>query len=250
MTQYINRSDGQHGGYFFVRNKKHTPDAIDTITYSFDTTALRPSLRGAKPPAKTPQFSIFNFQFSTQFLFLTTVLLLFGVMGKGMAQEIRLDGNDVRNRETVSVRLYDNNEGNYLLELPLTFHITQNNILFMIIGDDNGINGNNAVWMFDKTVTLSDFQKKNKHIGAAKTFKKQIARLESFFDQSENVEKYTWFDNGYEQVHASPKPVFFKVGDPAKPVVLKLKFYTSFANNNRPTELSSEAGTVKITINL
>ena len=179
-----------------------------------------------------------------------TTFLLFGLLFGGMAQEIRLDGNDARNRETVSVRLYDNNEGNYLLELPLTFHITPNNILFMIVGDDNGITGNNALWMFDQTVALNDFQKRNKHIGAAKTFKKQIKRLESFFDQSENVEKFTWFDNGYEQVQASPKPVFFKVGDTSKPVVLKLKFYTSFANNNRPTELSSEAGTVKIQLTI
>ena len=204
----------------------------------------------AKQSDKNTQFSIFNFQFSTQTLFLIITLLLFGLTGKVMAQEIRLDGNDSRNRETVSVRLYDNNEGNYLLELPLTFHITPNNILFMIVGDNNGINGNNMIWMFDQTISLSDFQKKNKHIGAAKTFKKQIARLESFFDQSENVEKYTWFDNGFEQVQASPKPVFFKVGDTSKPVVLKLKFYTSLVKNNSPTELSSEAGIVKITINL
>ena len=181
---------------------------------------------------------------------LIAVFLLFGFFVGCMAQEIRLDGKDARNRETVSVRLYDNNEGNYLLELPLTFHITPNNILFMFVGDDNGINGNNMIWMFDQSVSLSDFQKKNKHIGASKTFKKQIARLESFFDQSENVEKYTWFDNGFEQVHASPKPVFFKVGDTSKPVVLKLRFYTSFVKNNNPAELSSEAGTVKITINL
>jgi len=167
-----------------------------------------------------------------------------------MAQEIRLNGNDNRNRETVSVRLYDNNEGNFLFEFPLTFHITQNNILFMFVGDDNGINGNNALWMFDKTVSLNDFLKKNKHIAAAKTFQKQLNRLESFFDQSENVEKFTWFDHGFEQVLASPKPVFFKVGDPSKPVVLKLKFYTSLEKNNNSTELSSEAGLVKITINL
>ena len=188
------------------------------------------------------QFSIFNFQL--------ILLMLVGLQFRAAAQEIRLDGKDNRNRETVSVRLYDNNEGNYLFEIPLTFHITPNNILFMFVGDDYGITGNNVLWMFDRSVTLNDFLKKNKHIGAAKTFKKQIKSLESFFDQSENVEKYTLFDNGFEQVLASPKPVFFKVGDTSKPVVLKLKFYTSFEKNNGPTELSSEAGLVKITINL
>jgi hypothetical protein len=120
----------------------------------------------------------------------------------------------------------------------------------MFVGDDNGINGNNAIWMFDKTVPLNDFLRKYRHIVAAKAFKKQLNRLESFFDQSENVEKFTWFDDGFETVQASPKPVFFKVEDTSKPVVLKLKFYTSLEKNNRTTELTSEAGTVKITINL
>jgi hypothetical protein len=166
------------------------------------------------------------------------------------AQEVQLNAKNNNNRETVSVRLYDNNEGNFLLELPLTFHITQNNILFMFVGDNNGVTGNHAVWMFDKTVSLNDFLKRNKQIGTAKSLKKQIARLESFFDQSENVDKFTWFDNGFEQVQSSPKPVFFKVGDTSKPVVLKLKFYTSFEKNDRSQELTSEAGMVKVTINL
>ena len=176
------------------------------------------------------------------------ILALLGCWVLATAQEIRLDSKDNRNRETVSVRLYDNNEGNFLLELPLTFHITQNNILFMFVGDNNGITGNHAVWMFDRTVPLTDFLKINKHIGTAKSFKKQLNRLESFCYQSENVEIYTPFDNGYEQVQSSPKPVFFKVGDASKPVVLKLKFYTSFEKSNRSHELTSEAGIVKITI--
>ena len=180
-------------------------------------------------------------------ILLITMLQLICLCG-ATAQEIRLDGKDNQNRETVSVRLYDNNEGNFLFELPLTFHITPNNILFMIVGDDNGVTGNHAVWMFDKTVPLSDFLKRNKQIGVSKSLKKQIARLESFFEQSENVEKYTWFDNGFEQALSSPKPVFFKVGDTSKPVVLKLKFYTSFEKIDRSQELISEAGIVKITV--
>jgi hypothetical protein len=166
------------------------------------------------------------------------------------AQEIRLNGKDGRNRETVSVRLYDNNEGNFILELPLTFHVTQNNILFMFVGDDNGVTGNNAIWMFDKTVSLSDFLKRNKQVGVGKTFRKQMTRLESFFEQSENVEKFTWFDNGFEQVQSSPKPVFFKVNDPAKPVELKLRFYASFEKNDRSQELTSEAGVVRIKLTI
>lgn len=179
-----------------------------------------------------------------------TILLICFFTYNATAQEIWLDGKDNRNRETVSVRLYDNNEGNFILELPLTFHITPNYILFMIVGDDNGITGNHAVWMFDKSVSLSDFLKVNKQIGTAKSLKKQINRLESFFDLSDNVEKFTWFDNGFEQVQSSPKPVFFRVRDISKPVVLKLKFYTSIEKPDRSQELTSEAGVVKITLRI
>ena len=172
------------------------------------------------------------------------------VISNAEAQEVRLNGKDGRNRETITVKLYDNNEGNFLLELPLTFHITQNDILFMIVGDDNGVNGNGTVWMFDKDVSLNDLLKTNRQIGTAKAFKKQINRLEPFFGQSDNVTLFKAFDNGYEQVQSSPKPVFFKVGDVSKPVVLKLKFYTSSGKNDRSPELAAEAGTVKIILNL
>jgi hypothetical protein len=180
----------------------------------------------------------------------TFVLLLFCWFFEGVAQEVQLTAKDTRNRETISVRLYDNNEGHFLFETPITFHITQNNILFMIVGDDNGITGNHSLLMYDKPLLLNDFQKMNKHIGVTKSFKKQINRLESFFDQSDNVEKFTWFDNGYEQVLSSPKPAFFKVRDASKPIVLKLKFYTLLRKNNDSTELIAETGIVKITINL
>ena len=167
-----------------------------------------------------------------------------------IAQDVNLNEEDRNNRETISVKLYDNNEGNFLLDLPITFHMSQNNILFMFVGNNNGISGNNAIWMFDKTVALNEFLKSNKNITADKTFKKQLSRMESFFSQSENVEKYKYFDNGYELVQSSPKPVFFKVGDTTKPVVLKLRFYMSSEKSDRSKVLSSEAGIVKVTINI
>ena len=182
--------------------------------------------------------------------FFITVILFFCVMSRGIAQEVQLNGKDRNNRESVSVKLYDNNEGHFLLDLPLTFHITSNNILFMFVGDENGISGSKALWMFDRDISLADFLKRNKNITTSKTFKKQLSRLESFYNQSDNVDKHKNFDNGFDFVQGITKPVFFKVNDPTKPIVLKLKFYTSAENNNRSQVLSSEAGTVKVTINI
>jgi len=222
---------------------------MDTMNKSGD--AKKPSLiRRALPFLPSYDLTVLRSYGLTILRSSLLLLMLSCLLSRATAQEIKLDSKDNRNRESVSVRLYDNNEGNYLLELPLTFHITQNNILFMFVGDENGITGNHTVWMFDQPVLLSDFLKINKQIGTAKSFKKQMNRLESFCAQSENVDIFTPFDNGYAQVQSSPKPVFFKVGDTSKPVVLKLRFYTSFGKADRSQELTAEAGIVKITINL
>ena len=178
------------------------------------------------------------------------MLLLSCFSYHGIAEEINLNFKDNGNKQSITVKLYDNNEGNYLLDLPLTFHLNRKNILFMIVGDETGTGSDNSVWMFDKPIQLNDFLKQNKNVVAAKTFKKQSIRLESFYEGSENVEKYTFFDRGFEWVQLSPKPVFFQVKDPSKPVKLKLKFYVSSEQNDRTQALTSEAGIIKITINI
>jgi len=178
------------------------------------------------------------------------VLLSSCFLSHGIAQEINLNPKDNGNKQSTIVKLYDNNEGSYLLDLPLTFHLNRKNILFMIVGDENGTGSDNSVWMFDKPIQLNDFLKQNKNVGVTKTFKKQSIRLESFYEGSENVEKYTSFDRGFEWIQSSPKPVFFQVKDPSKPVKLKLKFYISSEKNDRTQALTSEAGISKITINI
>jgi len=183
-------------------------------------------------------------------VFVLNGLLLNGFLCTVVAQDISLDANDSRNRQTVNVKLYDNNDGGFLFSLPLTFHLNKENILFMIVGDDNELGVNNAVLMFDKTVGLQEFLKQNKNVAASKTFKKQNARLIRFYDQSENVEKHAFFDHGFESVTAAPRPVFFRIKDPAKPALLKLTFYvTSFKGDGVHT-LTSESGQIKITVNL
>ena len=101
------------------------------------------------------------------------VLLVSGWFCRISAQEITLNADDKQNKEVITVKLYDNSEGGFLLNLPLTFHLNKDNILFMIVGDENELGRNAAVWMFDKTLDLNSFLKLNKNTGATKTFKKQ-----------------------------------------------------------------------------
>ena len=167
-----------------------------------------------------------------------------------VAQDINLDANDSRNRQTVTVKLYDNNEGSFLFSLPLTFHLNKENILFMIVGDDRELGVNNAVLMLDETTGLNEFLKQNKNVVASKLFKKQNVRLVRFYDKSENVEKHAFFEHGFESVMASPKPVFFRIIDPSKPALLKLKFYVTSSKGDGLHTLTSESGQIKIIVHI
>ena len=181
----------------------------------------------------------------------TLTLLLLGCwLFRGMAQEVNLNLNDSRNKQTVSVKLYDTNEGDFLLDLPLTFHLNADNILFMIVGSEYDLGRNNSVWMFDKTVDLNTFLKQNPNTGVSKSFKKNNKRFIQFYEQSENVEKYVLFERGYERVQSSPKPVFFQITDPSKPALLKLRFYVASGKSNGLYMFSSEAGLIKIAVNI
>ena len=178
------------------------------------------------------------------------VLALFGWLCQGMAQEVTLNPDDRQNKQTVVVKLYDNDAGGYLLDLPLTFHYNRDNILFMIVGNDTDLGMNNSVWMFDKATDLNNFLKQNRNVTVTKPFKKQIIRLARFFEQSENIEKYALFDQGFESVQSAPKPVFFRMTDPNKPAQLRLKFYVAIDKNDGTRMFTSEAGAIKITVNL
>ena len=180
---------------------------------------------------------------------LITAWLLWSVIFNGMAQEVNLNQNDVRNKQTVTVKLYDTNEGDFLLDLPLTFHLNADNILFMIVGNESDLGRNNSVWLFDKTIDVNNFLKQNKNVGVSKTFKKHSKTFRRFYEQSDNVEKYVLFDRGFERVQAAPKPVFFKLKDPTKPATLKLTFYVVSEKNDGMQVFSSEAGVIKIVVN-
>ena len=177
------------------------------------------------------------------------MLLFSSVTIRGMAQEVNLNPDDERNKQTVTVKLHDTNEGDYLLDLPLTFHVNADNILFMVVGSDDELGGSRSVWLFDRTIDLNAFLKQNRNVGVTKTFKKNNKELVRFYEQSENVEKYILFERGFERVQASPKPVFFKIKDPDKPMQLKLRFYVA-SERNGMNLFSAEAGLVRIAVNI
>lgn len=182
------------------------------------------------------------------------LILSIGASSVAIAQEeVRLDGNNPDNKQTVNVKLYDANNGNFLLDLPLTFHIMkgkERNILFMIVGKELNKRNPQTVWMFRQSMYLDDLFKRNKNLTAHKEFKKKYTAVESFFEHSNNLILID-FPEDYEMIRAVPKPLFFQVRDIGKPIELKLKFYISTPDKDQTMQvLTAKTGVVKTTINI
>lgn len=165
---------------------------------------------------------------------------------------VNLNASESKNKQSADVKLFDNYAGNFLLDLKLTFHITKDNLLFMIVGDERGINDFKTVWMFDENINIKELIKKNKNLIPSKEFKKTHSQVEPILKSTGNVGIYMGFQNNYEFVRSAPKPVFFKIKDLTVPVELKLKFYVSETSDKDVYSqiLTAEAGTAKITINI
>lgn len=187
---------------------------------------------------------------------LTFFILLFSLSNISTikAQEnIHLNSNDLKNKQTIQAKLYDNNNGNFLMDLPLTFHIMKTvgrNILFVIIGKETKQNPQ-AVWMFKKPYQLEQLLKENRNLKVDKDFKNKNKHIESFYETTNNLHLID-FQDDFQKVTCIPKPVFFEVKDINKPLDLKLKFYISLPDNKDETMqiLTSKAGIVKVTIDI
>jgi hypothetical protein len=179
------------------------------------------------------------------------ILLLVSV--ESIAQTtVDLNASENRQKQTVDVALYDSFNGNYLLDLKLTFYITQENILFMIVGDERGINDNKTVWMFDMNISLRELQQRNRNLTPSREFGRAYSRVESIIESSKNVEIHQRFQDGYESVQSAPKPVFFNIHNTGIPIELRLRFYVSETSNRdiHSRVLAAKAGTANITINI
>jgi hypothetical protein len=176
-----------------------------------------------------------------------------GLLFESAAQTVvNLDASENRQRQTIDVALYDDFNGNYLLDLTLTFYVTQENMLFMIVGGERGINDNKTVWMFDRNINLRELQQRNRNLTFSREFSRAHSRVEPVIESSRNVEIYRRFQTGYEIVQSVPKPVFFNILNTGVPIELRLRFYVSETSNRdiHSQVLTEKAGTTNITINI
>ena len=180
------------------------------------------------------------------------IILSIGISSITIAQEdVRLNMNDPKNRQTIYVKLYDAGNGNFLLELPLTFHVMkgeERNILFMITEKKLTKQNPQSVWMFRQSMQLDYLLKLNRNMIVDKQFQNKNTTVESFFEHSGNLTLID-FTEDYEEIREVPKPIFFQIRDVSKPIELRLKFYVSVPDKDETMQiLTAKAGVVKTTI--
>jgi len=139
---------------------------------------------------------------------------------------------------STEVRLCDQDktDDNFLLNLPLTFSITDNNILIVMVGNDIALDYEQSVWMFSEKMSLADLMKKNCHVSATGIFKNKNTICDMVLLSSGTMTLYRTFDDGYEVIKKNAKPIFFKIPNPIsnKPLTFSLQFYVAKPNPKFP----------------
>lgn len=183
-----------------------------------------------------------------------TNLILFTLIIFCASQSIAQDKIELslknERQKRVELSLRDSDGGTEILKLPVTFHITDKNILIMIIGNDKFLKDNSTIWLFSSTTELKDLIKKNRNVSTIRKFKKSNTELNTFFKNNDNVMLYKVFENGYECVTRTPKAIFFSITDLNQSLDLNFQFYVSNLDKKYRNILIAKCSPAKIQIKI
>jgi hypothetical protein len=145
--------------------------------------------------------------------------------------------------------LYDE-EGQFLLTLPLTFSLSNKNVLSMMIGQDTELGWEQSVWFFSEKFSTKVFLKNNTQVEAEKAFVKNNPELNPLLLLNRRVSLYRLFDDGYEIVKKNAKPVFFEITAGSQPVTFYLQFYVSKPDNKHPYVFFAKCKPIEIELTI
>jgi len=152
----------------------------------------------------------------------------------------------------VSLRDYAKSTDNYLMNLPLTFNITDKNILMIMIGDDTSLDYDRKVWIFSKDMELTELMKKDKNVNASKLFKNQNKVLNKFLSYHEKIRLFRPFEDGYEIIKKNAKPIFLEILNPSanQTLIFSMQFYITQPDPNYPNFFIAKCKPIEIEITI
>jgi hypothetical protein len=142
--------------------------------------------------------------------------------------------------------LYDDSN-NFLLTLPLTFSITDKNILVMMVGNDTALLHEQSVWFFSQEIPFADLMKKDHNISASKSFLQKNTELSAVLLPHRKVSLFRPMDNGYEVVKKNAKPILFEITETtSQPVIFYLQCYVAQSNSKYPYNFIAKCNPIEI----
>ena len=142
-------------------------------------------------------------------------------------------------------------DGKELFILPVSLHLTDKGNLIMMLGNGNPLGKEQSLWLFSSQKNLKWLMANNKNVSATKEFQNRFFELNIFFNTlSNNVQLFSGhkFDNDYEVVSGSPKPVIFQVKPETKEMTLFLTFYVSKPDKKCSSMLFTKAKIIELKI--
>ena len=136
--------------------------------------------------------------------------------------------------QLTEANLYDDDD-NFLLTLPLTFSITDKNILIMMVGNDVRPAGGQTVWMFSKETYIADLEKNDRNVSVTKSFKNRNTILYPVLMPHRKITIHREFDDDYEIVKKNAKPIFFNINNfSSGSMTFYLQFYVAKSDGKYP----------------
>ena len=136
---------------------------------------------------------------------------------------------------SMQVRLLDEAKAddNFVMNLPLTLTLVDNNVLFVMVGNDTALSYGQTVWMFSQEMSLTELLKNDLNVKVPKTFEKQYPTLNPVLVKQRNMRMFRNFDDGYDVVKKNAKPIFLEIVTlPSNNQMrFSLQFYVAKPNN-------------------
>lgn len=179
-----------------------------------------------------------------------SVLSVFCLLSMSCAfAQYNISLSEVQKQQQLEIGLHDEYGGNKLLDLSLTFQITDKNVLIMLVGDGNRLPDNKTVCLFTERNKISDLQRVSPNILISKNFKNRYSAVLPFFE-SNKMKLYKEFDDKCEIIKKNPKPIFFYLLDQEKlPQTINLQLYVAAEDDKNYQMLISKCVPVTIKIN-
>jgi len=137
----------------------------------------------------------------------------------------------------------------FLLTLPLTFSITDKNVLVIMVGNDGVLDYGYSVWFFSKEIVFSDLLIIDKNVSPP--WSSAWEKFNKLLPSHKKITLYRDFDNGYEIVTINAKPIFLELLNPipGEPLLFSLQFYVSrppISNNGKPYTFMAKCKPIEI----